>query len=102
MEKIIENIGINIYPDYSKDIQDNILKFKDKFGIELIFCLWNGISIKYDADKYTPSKNKGKGDISFISTSDNSIVLYFIETLDTVEFRYFDDTVILKINKNND
>lgn len=102
MIKSIYNIGIDIFPDYNKEIERSILRFKNKFKINLIFNFNNGVTIEYESEKYTPMKSIGKGDIVFLDST-GCPVIYFIETWTSVEFRLVkDDTILLEIPKNND
>lgn len=102
MKKVISNIGLDIFPDYNKEIERNLSRFKNKFNINLIFNFNNGITIEYESEKYTPVRSLGKGDITFLDST-GCPLLYYIETWTSVEFRLVsDDTVLLNIPKNND
>jgi hypothetical protein len=102
MKKSINNIGIDIFPDYNKEIERSILRFKNKFKINLIFNFNNGVTIEYESEKYTPIKGIGKGDIVFLDSTGCPFI-YFIETWTSLEFRLMkDDTILLEIPKNND
>ena len=96
--KKIENSGEDVYINFSDDsVFDKIRKFRDRFGIELKFGFGSPLTIEYSDEKYFISSERG--DISFHDNRSKSVIIYFIETIDTVEFRLFDDTPVLVLEK---
>jgi hypothetical protein len=89
-----------IYPDFDEDFERNLCKLKDRYGLIITFLFGSGISIDYDADRYTLEEGKNDA-IATIRDNKTGNILYFLmnkfDRLSLVLNHTMDELVNLKI-----
>ncbi len=66
-----------IYPDFDEELERNLNKLKDRYGLDITFLFGSGINISYDADRYTLEAGKNDA-IATIRDNKTGNILYFL------------------------
>lgn len=89
-----------IYPEFDDELERNLCKLKDRYGLSINFLFSSGISIDYDADRYTLEAGKNDA-IATIRDNKTGNILYFLmnkfDRISLVLGNTMDELVNLKI-----
>ena len=100
IKKFICESETEIYPDFDEELEKNLCRLKDRYGLEIAFLFGSGISIDYDADRYTLEAGKNDAIVTIRENKTGNILYFLMNKFDRISLvlgNSGDELVNLKI-----
>ena len=90
----------DIFPDYTKELEESLDKLRNRFGIKVDFLFLEGLSISYDDSRWEiDTKRSGSYLAIFKDIKSRVDVLFLTNQPDGIVLCLSDGTKILTLNK---
>lgn len=97
----IYNSENDIFPDYDEELEKNLFKLKDRFGLDISFLYSEGLSITYDSDKYILESGKFDSMVVIRDNKTGDILYYLINYFDRISLVLGNSTELVKLKIYN-